>query len=351
MQSCLRSGVFGIGLIAAAFGVLTPGAARAENNGPPFDFSDSFYLRNGINPAAVGGRPTGLAPNSIADTAPDADHRNVRSLNMTAGIDHSGHPIYIYVVGVASAATFTNDAAGQRARQIADQFDIYEFPRATNAPFGVFPKRQDFMADLSGGYFSNDPTGIWKVNLVRYTPAALTTPAGQAALRELGQRNGLDLDGTPMIRSKDEIESLRQSGYVTVEVPAADGSQGLRWFFCPVVEDPRNGSITPDAFLSAVKLGTGAVLPAEADIAAEFSCLKSTGDFCNAATAIPKPGDMNCDGAINNFDIDVFVQALIDPAGYAAAVPVCNRMNGNVNGDGRFDNFDIDPFVAMILGQ
>ncbi|MBK8915312.1 MAG: hypothetical protein IPM64_12070 [Phycisphaerales bacterium] len=60
-------------------------------------------------------------------------------------------------------------------------------------------------------------------------------------------------------------------------------------------------------------------------------------------------GDMNCDGAVNNFDIDPFVLALVDPAAYAEAFPLCNPMAGDVDGDGHFDNFDIDPFVLHLL--
>jgi len=61
-----------------------------------------------------------------------------------------------------------------------------------------------------------------------------------------------------------------------------------------------------------------------------------------------KPGDMNCDGVVNNFDIDPFVLALTDPNGYKAKFPNCNIMNGDVNGDGKVDNFDIDPFVKLL---
>lgn len=61
-------------------------------------------------------------------------------------------------------------------------------------------------------------------------------------------------------------------------------------------------------------------------------------------------GDLNCDGILNNFDIDPFVLALVDPAGYAAAYPDCNRQNADANGDGSVDNFDIDPFVELLTG-
>lgn len=63
------------------------------------------------------------------------------------------------------------------------------------------------------------------------------------------------------------------------------------------------------------------------------------------------PGDMNCDGVVNNFDIDPFVLGLVDPQGYAAAFPLCDSRAGDIDQSGSFDNFDIDPFVALVLGQ
>ena len=61
-------------------------------------------------------------------------------------------------------------------------------------------------------------------------------------------------------------------------------------------------------------------------------------------------GDMNCDGSINNFDIDPFTQAISDPSGYEAAYPACYLMNADCNQDGSVNNFDIDPFVALLSG-
>jgi hypothetical protein len=59
-------------------------------------------------------------------------------------------------------------------------------------------------------------------------------------------------------------------------------------------------------------------------------------------------GDLNCDCAVNVFDIDPFVLALTDPAGYAAAFPDCDRMLADVNCDGYVNAFDIDPFVQCL---
>jgi len=63
-----------------------------------------------------------------------------------------------------------------------------------------------------------------------------------------------------------------------------------------------------------------------------------------------RDGDLNCDGIINNFDIDAFTLALTDPAGYAKKFPRCDFMLADINADGTVDNFDIDPFVALLTG-
>lgn len=59
-------------------------------------------------------------------------------------------------------------------------------------------------------------------------------------------------------------------------------------------------------------------------------------------------GDMNCDGRVNNFDIDAFVLALIDADAYVAAYPDCDHSNADVNEDGYVNNFDIDAFVECL---
>jgi hypothetical protein len=61
-------------------------------------------------------------------------------------------------------------------------------------------------------------------------------------------------------------------------------------------------------------------------------------------------GDLNCDGAINAFDIEPFILALLNPAGYALQFPDCAAGFGDVNGDGAVDAFDIEPFVRLLTG-
>lgn len=61
-------------------------------------------------------------------------------------------------------------------------------------------------------------------------------------------------------------------------------------------------------------------------------------------------GDANADGVINNFDIDAFVLALVDPDVYVQVYGEAARACRNdANRDGAVNNFDIDAFVACIL--
>jgi RHS repeat-associated protein len=58
-------------------------------------------------------------------------------------------------------------------------------------------------------------------------------------------------------------------------------------------------------------------------------------------------GDMNADGALNDFDISLFELALTHPATYEAEYPQVTDwvQRGDANGDGVFNNYDIDPFA------
>ncbi|MBL8880166.1 MAG: S8 family serine peptidase [Phycisphaerales bacterium] len=62
-------------------------------------------------------------------------------------------------------------------------------------------------------------------------------------------------------------------------------------------------------------------------------------------------GDMNCDGYLNNFDIDPFVLAVSDGAAYSSAFPNCDILRADMNSDNVVNNFDIDGFVAALAGD
>ncbi len=75
-----------------------------------------------------------------------------------------------------------------------------------------------------------------------------------------------------------------------------------------------------------------------------------TNDLASIDALTVHAGDLNCDGNVDNGDIDAFVLALLSPADYADAFPDCEMQNGDANRDGAVDNGDIDAFVALLLG-
>lgn len=250
------------------------GSGATGDKQPIFDFSDAFYRANGIDPAGLVGRRSGSDGLSVTAPAPDANHRNVRVTFVLPAYDTSGGLRYFTVLADLAPTAFLNNPAGATARQIADANTVWVFPTRTGNQTAVNNNRQADMVDLSGGYFSNDPLGLWVHVFVSWTNKIDTT-AGRARLADLARKNGLALDGTPIIKAKSEIDALAKDGYVTL-LRRGTNEVG-RYFVCPVYKDPTNGAITRDAFLATVRRADGTPLPAEQGFVTSFQSLQSTG--------------------------------------------------------------------------
>ena len=203
-------------------------------SGPPFDFSNSFYLANGINPSLIQSR-VGTATSASAfvvdNSNTNPDRNNIRITETTGGFDRPGNPLYYTINGFVNPDTFTNNAAGQQAKQIAEKFEAYIFPKASGDPLSpaLSNRRQDNVFNTIDGYFTNNPLGIWSAVFVSYTPAAFNTAAGRKALALLAARNGTDLDGTPVIKTPKELDVLEGKGFAVEQRRNVDGSQGFPW--------------------------------------------------------------------------------------------------------------------------
>ncbi|MBL8879610.1 MAG: hypothetical protein JNG88_10870 [Phycisphaerales bacterium] len=103
--------------------------------------------------------------------------------------------------------------------------------------------------------------------------------------------------------------------------------------------------VTPTATMR-IRFEASDALP-EATVEAAVDGFKVLSFDC---TATDNDGDLNCDGNVNNFDIDAFVLAQTDATAYSATYPNCNIMNADINDDGLVNNFDIDPFIALLAG-
>src|SRR5262249_7290299 len=97
----------------------------------------------------------------------------------------------------------------------------------------------------------------------------------QSALSSLASRNGVDLDGTPMIRSTDDIENLQGQGFITVTTQPTDGSAPTPWFLCPFINNPIAKSIASDATLAVTTKPDGTDLVPQ--FRQRYTCLQSGG--------------------------------------------------------------------------
>ena len=259
-------------LIAPLLLVL-PVASAASVLDRLYDFTDAYYRANGVDSTKLGGRKQAPSASAVVDAPNKPIQRSVRIIGTTVGYGASGSPMFFSVMGGGGPEIFTNDAAGQKARGIADSFAEYIFPKKGGNPVGIPGSRQAFLHDNSHGYFSNDPLGLWIHVWVNYTDKAFNTTDGKKALADLQKKNGLALDGTPIIRTTSEIDSLFSKGYVT----KLTTNDATRYAVCPEILDPRDGGIAPDAFATFNKLPDGTLLePALADA---FYSLQKTGDW------------------------------------------------------------------------
>jgi hypothetical protein len=61
-------------------------------------------------------------------------------------------------------------------------------------------------------------------------------------------------------------------------------------------------------------------------------------------------GDANCDGTLDAFDIEPFIDLLVDPNRYRARFPDCDGERFcDMNDDGAIDAFDIEPFINALI--
>ncbi len=216
-------------------------------NPPPFDFSDSFYLQNGIVPANIGERAGNPDRNplhwTVDNSNTDPNRRNIRILETTGGWNNSANLIYYSIMGTLMPSSFernpdgTLTARGQRALDVANSFRAFLFPKtqrdANNNPIFVKSpappnRRQDNVFDTRGGYFSNNPLGNWILAFVVYTSKAFTAE-GRKRLDPIAARNGRDLDGTAILQTTSDIDGLAADGFVIIVNRAQDGSEGFPW--------------------------------------------------------------------------------------------------------------------------
>jgi hypothetical protein len=251
--------------------------ALADEKDRLYDFTDAYYRQNGVNPQAITSRRVPTPPLATLDVPFFAYQSHTRALLTLPAYNDSGSIEFFTVMGELSAPSFTNDAAGRKAKQVADASPEYIFPRQGTDPLGLAAFRQSSVLDMRNGYFSNNPLGLWVHTFVAYTPSAFNTADGRKTLADLANRNGLDLDGTPIITNVSDIDNLFKKGYITKQT-RAQNAEG-RYAICPVVKDPTKGGIAPDQFLAITVRADNT--PVEPFFLLNFLSLQENGQFAN----------------------------------------------------------------------
>ncbi|HLY77283.1 MAG TPA: hypothetical protein VKT21_05315, partial [Thermoplasmata archaeon] len=277
---CLRIGC--VALLAFALPPAAVPAGTAPDVLPPaafpFDYSERTYRDRGVEPLQIADRLESRPDAVASGAAPGPDRRPVRALETRGGYDASGCSLYFLNRGSLQVAGFMGDEAGARARTGADRSVVYLFPKRTVRTPELVPsaQRQDVLFDTTAGAGEENPLGLRRAVFVRFTEKAVT-PAGLAILAEVRQRNGTDLDGTPILKHVSEVAELERSGYVSLARRPEDGSGGPPWVIWPVLGDPRRDRLASDAFLEVIPRADGSAVDPE--IEQNFDCLVRTGEY------------------------------------------------------------------------
>ncbi len=177
-----------------------------------------------------------------------------------SGLLDNDTPTFWAVMGDLDNGSFTNDAAGATARAVANHYTLYVFPTRTGNQIGLGNDRQADIVDLSGGYFSTIRWGFGCTFGLATRPPLSTHATDKKMLADLQNKNGLALDGTPIIRTLSELNNLLSKGFAAKRLRNADGSEGPMSGICPVIKDPTNGGIAPADTLAFVKKADGTPL-------------------------------------------------------------------------------------------
>jgi hypothetical protein len=208
--------------------------------GPGFQFSDAFYTANGINPEVLRqqeqapfGNP--LAPSrfgaffrqatdagAVPDVPPDDRFSDARIRVHNMGFNAAGEMLFY----PDPPAFFFGDAfMNAETRDVANRSLVFLFPRtkpANQAIPGCPPeprpafspdlldphpcnRRQDNIFDTGNGYLTQNPLQLWRIVFVTWDGPDINTHECQTKIAELTERNGLDLEGTPILKRVRDV--------------------------------------------------------------------------------------------------------------------------------------------------
>lgn len=211
-----------------------PQSGAVVGRGPAFQFSDQFYLANGINPEELRSQENGAtAPSRFG-----AFYRGVGDVFTASGqapndrfIDDTRITIHNMGFNAAGEMLFYPDPPAfffesafldEPTKDLTNRSFVFIFPRTKPGPNpvpgcneaplsgdlldpGPCNRRQDNLFDTGNGYLTANPLQLWRIMFVTWDGPDVDTPQCQARMAELAARNGLDTEGTPVLRTVREV--------------------------------------------------------------------------------------------------------------------------------------------------
>jgi hypothetical protein len=248
----------------------------------PHDFNDEYYAANGVVADSIFDRRTGKDFLSVFSMSSNPAHRNVRVLVTLPAYNEYGEILFWTPLGELNDKGFTDDAAGNDAREIAAAYPIYVFPKASDPTLANFTNvRQAALIDETQKNinFKENPLGLRMILTVNFTEKAFTKE-GISMMQYLEKKNGLSLEGTPLIKSRADIDELFLNELVTIQKRAFWEEPPTDRFYSisPVIRFGKDiaSPIAADAFLIMVTRG-GQPLASEQIFADTFFYIQKNG--------------------------------------------------------------------------
>ncbi len=214
----------------------------------------------------------------------------------------------------------------------------------------AYDETTDTVYAISSGTFQNfESSFLYRVNpetgQTTFIGGDSVHYADGLAIDAKGNAYGLDL----VFRSRLYSVNLQNGRLTTIATVRTAGGQ--------VLTDGGGLAFGPDGTLWFTQSRSGEIwrLDPQTGIATFESRIDAhqNGFRWNFLAVSPRPlipGDVNCDGQVSVGDINIFVDAMIDPVLYEEEYFFCYRRSGDFTGDLVVTITDINGFVAALTG-
>lgn len=261
---------------AQSFGGERTKFSAAIEDKRPFDFADKLYESNGVFGPLMADRRNGADGSSVFDYTADPNRRQVRVTATMPAYGPDGGMVFWNMYGEFGKEAFTPNESGDNAYINALRHPVYMFPSETVK----HSMRQAALIETDDAYLAKNPLGLGVIIDVEFT-AEIHSKVGQRVVADMIARNGASLDGTPIIRTVEEMNTLRRLQLIRTTFRGEEQGLEAVYLAARILLDPTRGAIAPDAFLKFVQTPTGDPLVAEMQFLEMFECLQAEGRTCS----------------------------------------------------------------------